>query len=158
MSDLARKAGVRRRQVAAIPVRRADDGRLEVLLVTSRGTRRWIIPKGWPWRNCSDWQSAAEEVREEAGVLGIVDRAPLGSYVYRKGRSDGSAVAITVAVYRLDVTHVLDVWPEKSERSRGWFDIDAAVAAVVEPGLKAMLRSLSPEPMAVSRIEAQASA
>lgn len=158
MSDFARKAGARRRQVAAIPVRPGADGKLEVLLVTSRGTRRWLIPKGWPWSSCADWQSAAEEAREEGGVIGIVDHEPLGSYSYRKGRSDGSTIAVTVTVYRLDVTEVMDVWPEKSERARGWFSIEAAAAAVVEPGLKAILHSLLPPSATMARAEAQPSA
>lgn len=158
MSDLARKTSAPRSQVAAIPVRRGADGHLEVLLITSRGTRRWLVPKGWPWRNCADWQSAAEEAREEAGVVGIVDHKPLGSYSYRKGRSDGSTVAVTVAVYRLDVTEVLDVWPEKSERARRWFSADAAAAAVVEPGLKSILLALALPTAAVTRAEAEAQA
>jgi 8-oxo-dGTP pyrophosphatase MutT (NUDIX family) len=158
VSDFARKAGARRRQVAAIPVRRSADGKLEVLLVTSRGSRRWLIPKGWPWSNCSDWQAAAEEAREEGGVIGIVDRDALGSYSSRKGRSDGSAIAITVTVYRLDVTEVMAVWPEKAERSRGWFSIEAAAAAVTEPGLKAILLALAPPASTTRQAEAQPSA
>jgi 8-oxo-dGTP pyrophosphatase MutT (NUDIX family) len=59
------------RQVAALPVRRNPDGSLSVLLVTSRETRRWVIPKGWPWPDRDDYVAATEEAREEAGVLGL---------------------------------------------------------------------------------------
>ena len=67
-------------QVAAIPVRRQDDGKLEVLLVTSRETRRWIVPKGWPWPEVSDHEAAAAEAWEEGGVRGRILPDKLGTF------------------------------------------------------------------------------
>jgi 8-oxo-dGTP pyrophosphatase MutT (NUDIX family) len=60
------------RPVAALPVRRERDGSVQVLLVTSRETAGWVIPKGWPWHNCEDCVPAAQGAREKAGVLGRV--------------------------------------------------------------------------------------
>ena len=60
------------KQVAALPVRRGEDGSLEVLLVTSRETGRWVIPKGWPSKRLSDREAAAREARQEAGVTGTI--------------------------------------------------------------------------------------
>ena len=82
-------------QVAAIPVRRRDDGNLEVLLVTSRETRRWIVPKGWPWPEVSDHEAAAAEAWEEAGVRGRILADGLGTYTYDKQR-DGTLLSVDV--------------------------------------------------------------
>ena len=74
----------RKKQVAALPVRQDASGKLLVLLVTSRETRRLVIPKGWPWPGVKDHKAAAEEAREEAGILGKIAKKPLGSYTYDK--------------------------------------------------------------------------
>ena len=68
-------------QVAALPVRRKGDGDIEVLLITSRKTNRWIIPKGWPMKGKKRHEAAAQEALEEAGISGHVHKKPLGSYV-----------------------------------------------------------------------------
>jgi 8-oxo-dGTP pyrophosphatase MutT (NUDIX family) len=68
------------RQIAALPVRYGRDGLVLVLLVTSRETGRWVLPKGCPWPHCEEWMSAAEEAREEAGVVGTIHPASIGSY------------------------------------------------------------------------------
>ena len=85
------------RQVAALPVRRSHDGSLSVLLVTSRRTRRWVIPKGWPWPDCAEHVAATEEAREEAGVLGVAQPESFGCYMYRKPEQ---TTPIRVNVYR----------------------------------------------------------
>ena len=128
-------------QVAAIPVRRQDDGRLEVLLITSRETRRWIVPKGWPWPEVPDHEAAAAEAWEEAGVRGRILADKLGTFTYDK-RRDGIHSAVNVAVYLLEVTEEEHVWPEMEERQRAWFSPAAAAQAVVEPELKALLHYL----------------
>ena len=76
-------------QVAALPIRRAPDGSLLVLLVTTLQTFRWIIPKGWPVPGKQDFAAALEEAREEAGVLGEAEAASIGSFVYVKRRASG---------------------------------------------------------------------
>src|SRR5688572_23135376 len=106
-------------QVAALPVRRNPDGSYSVMLVTSRKTRRWIIPKGWPQPQQEDHAAAAQEALEEAGVLGTSYAESVGSYVYQKRRRTG-AIAVRVRVYLLAVTEELADWPERQKRERAW--------------------------------------
>lgn len=126
------------RQVAALPVRRNSGGSLSVLLVTSRETRRWVIPKGWPWPDLEDHIAAAEEAREEAGVLGLAFPESIGSYTYRKRNADGQ-VAIRVHVYLLEVREELATWPEQTQRDRMWLGLPDAAAKVEEPELRTLL-------------------
>lgn len=130
-------------QVAAIPIRRLPDGGIEVLLVTSRETRRWVVPKGWPWRKVADHDAAAGEAWEEAGARGIVSPHIIGTYTYDKLRR-GKAKTLRVDTYVLDVTELAESWPEKDERQRVWLDPAGAAERVAEIGLKAILRSLAP--------------
>ena len=112
-----------------------DHGRTEILLVTSRGTGRWIIPKGWAARKLSPAASAAREAFEEAGVRGVIrTAAPLGSYATHK-----KGARLQVGVFVLHVTKVLAAWPEARERQRRWFAPEAAAAAVDEPELAVLL-------------------
>ena len=71
-----------RAQFAALPWRRNADGEVEVLMITSRDTRRWVIPKGWPIKGIKSPKSAAQEAFEEAGVIGKVRKSPVGAYAY----------------------------------------------------------------------------
>lgn len=127
-------------QVAAIPIRRTDGG-MKVLLVTSRETRRWVVPKGWPWRNVDDHDAAAGEAWEEAGVRGCVGPDSIGSFSYDKRRGD-KVRHVNVVVYVLEVSDVADNWPEIHERRREWFSPAEAAELVGEPGLKELLRRL----------------
>lgn len=129
------------RQVGALPVRRAADGTLLVLLVTTLETQRWIIPKGWPWPGEQDYTAAAEEAREEAGVLGDPKVVSFGTYTYEKRRSSG-LVPVRVTVYLLEVREELETWPECERRQRAWFTPSAAAAAVQEPELRDLLLQL----------------
>jgi 8-oxo-dGTP pyrophosphatase MutT (NUDIX family) len=129
------------RQIAALPVRRRRDGLLLVLLVTSRETGRWVIPKGWPWPDREDWIAAAEEAREEAGVLGTTLPASIGTFTYHKRQPSGT-LPVQVAVYRLEVTEELATWPECNQRRRSWFTLPEAAAAVLEPGLRDLIIQL----------------
>lgn len=128
------------RQVAALPVRRAA-GRIEVLLVTTLDTGRWVIPKGWPWADVADHEAAAGEAREEAGVEGLARAESIGSYVYDKRRKDGTTTAVTVDVFVLEVTDELAKWPERKRRQRAWLAPDEAAARVQEDGLRAIIGS-----------------
>jgi 8-oxo-dGTP pyrophosphatase MutT (NUDIX family) len=131
------------RQVAALPVAKDTDGRIHrVLLVTSRETRRWVIPKGWPWRGHPDHEAAAAEAREEAGAVGAIGEAVHGTYCYEKGLSNGSQT-IAVSVYLLDVAELLDAWPEAPERERRWFEVAEAANAVAEPDLAELIARLT---------------
>jgi 8-oxo-dGTP pyrophosphatase MutT (NUDIX family) len=128
-------------QVAALPWHRAGRA-LQVLLVTSRDTRRWVIPKGWPMDGRSNAQSARQEAFEEAGVTGAVGKRVLGQFSYDKMSKAGKARRLVVDVYPLRVTQVLNDWPELGERQRQWFAPETAAELVAEPDLQALLRGL----------------
>jgi 8-oxo-dGTP pyrophosphatase MutT (NUDIX family) len=130
------------KQIGALPVRRNGDGSLEVMLVTSRKTRRWVIPKGWPWPDMADPDSAAGEAREEAGVVGEPEAESIGSFVYAKRRRSG-IVPIRVAVFLIEVRDELDRWPEQDQRRRAWFTVAEAAAAVEESDLRALIERLA---------------
>lgn len=130
-------------QVAALPVRETEDGALEVLLVTSRETRRWIAPKGWPMKGRKPHRAAAIEAREEAGVTGQISKTPAGYYTYDKRLPDGGVIPCRVAVYVLTVTGHLPNWHEQGQRDVQWVSSEAAAELVQEPGLAALIRDLA---------------
>jgi 8-oxo-dGTP pyrophosphatase MutT (NUDIX family) len=136
-----KQPGEPRTQVAALPIRRDDIGEIEVLLITSRKTRHWIIPKGWPMRGRSDPEAAAQEALEEAGVEGQVQTEPFGKYLYSK-RDPANSELCEVMVYLLEVTHQRETWLEKGEREVRWFSVEDAAALVEEAGLTEVIASL----------------
>src|SRR5262245_63759073 len=105
----------KRVQYAALPYRFGGRSR-EVMLVTSRETRRWIIPKGWPQKGKAPHRSAAREAFEEAGVVGTVGRQAIGSFAYRKRVKSGRVVACEVHVFPLKVKRQRKQWPERRQR------------------------------------------
>jgi len=123
-------------QSAAIPVR-LRAGVVDVLLVTSRSGKRWVVPKGIVEADLSPAESAAKEAWEEAGVLGRVRPESVGSYQYQKWGG-----TCTVEVFVLDVESPEDTWPEQELRQRRWFDVNEAAGAVREEDLAAMIRGL----------------
>lgn len=125
-------------QVAALCWRKRKDT-VEVLLVTSRETRRWVIPKGWPMEGLADYNAARREAFEEAGVEGRMRREPIGVFFYEK-RGKKEVLPVTVTVYALEVAKKLKSWPEVKQRERSWFSTHEAVLRVAEPGLKSILR------------------
>src|SRR5712692_10732965 len=104
MSNPSRGAIAKRVQYGALPYRVSTGSRAEFMLVTSRETRRWIIPKGWPKKGKSPHHSAAREAFEEAGVVGAVGRRPVGSFSYEKRLKDGGVMVCEVHVFPLKVT------------------------------------------------------
>jgi 8-oxo-dGTP pyrophosphatase MutT (NUDIX family) len=128
------------KQVAALPYLRDKNG-IHILLVSSRETKRWIIPKGWPVKGKKDWSAAALEAFEEAGVEGHVGKKSIGSYVYDKRKKSGATVVCEVVVYPLEVNVILGDWPEKKERRRHWFPVKEAVGLVTEEGLRAVIEA-----------------
>ena len=139
-------AGKRGRvQYGALPYVVGDDGELRILLVTSRATRRWIIPKGWPMKLCPPHKAAAREAFEEAGVVGKSQKQAIGAYEYDKLADDGASVRCTVTVYPLRVRRLDEKWPEADERERRWFAQSEAAKLVDEPELRALLRDYRPE-------------
>ncbi|HSF65359.1 MAG TPA: NUDIX hydrolase [Paracoccaceae bacterium] len=138
--------GGRRTQCGALCWRHAE-GEVQVLLVTSRDTGRWVIPKGWPIDGLDMAGAALREAWEEAGVRGAVDPAPLGWYSYdkvlRRGPS-GTAVPCIVAVHPLQVTQQENRFPEAKERRRMWFGLAEAATRVDEPELSALIAGFRP--------------
>ncbi len=108
-------------QYGALPYRLDAEGRPEVLLVTSRRTRRWILPKGWPIKGLKPANSAAREAFEEAGIVGEVDSRPVGEFCYDKlFERTGLSSPCAVEVFALKVTHQLETWPEAGQRQTRW--------------------------------------
>jgi 8-oxo-dGTP pyrophosphatase MutT (NUDIX family) len=131
------KSNAPRRQYAALPFRQREG--IEVLLVSSRGTRRWVVPKGWPKKGCKPYVTAAREAQEEAGIIGEIGRESVGSYSYLKDGQDGSICRVDV--FPLAVKRQRKTWPEKSQRSTKWFPLALAADAVNEPELKDVIRN-----------------
>lgn len=128
----------RRVQYAALPYRVRQDGAVQIRLITSRETRRWVIPKGWPIKGLSPSKTAEREAYEEAGLLGSTPRKPVGMYSYEK-RLSVRSVLCDVMVFPLKVKRKLQNWPERSERVGFWFTIESAAFAVNEEELKMLI-------------------
>ncbi|RVU15783.1 NUDIX hydrolase [Methylobacterium oryzihabitans] len=133
---------VARLQVGVLPTRPdPEGGGLQVLLITSRETRRWVIPKGWPMKGLKHPDAAAREAYEEAGLIGRVDKRAIGSYFYDKRLKSRDTVLCQVQVYQLEVRKQLATWPERHERESRWFGVPEAAEAVTEAGLAALIRA-----------------
>lgn len=132
-----------RGQFAALCWRRDPDDGIEICLVTSRRTNRWIVPKGWPMHKQTPAEAAATEAWEEAGVTGLaVDRC-LGVYSYVKPLSKRTT-PVVVMVYPLNVLQVASDWPERAQRKRKWFPLTVAATKVAEPALRRIIEAFDP--------------
>jgi len=132
------------RQIAVLPYRTSSpelDAPIFILLITTRGSGRWIIPKGSPTEKLPAHASAAKEAEEEAGVLGSTCPTPLGSYRFRQRLPSGASVWADVDVFPFAVTEELESWKEQHERERRWFPLAEAAGAVDEEDLRALIRS-----------------
>jgi 8-oxo-dGTP pyrophosphatase MutT (NUDIX family) len=129
------------RQAGAIPFK-YEAGDLRVLLITSRGAGRWVIPKGWIEDGASAAQAAAQEAFEEAGITGLIDETPLGSFEYNKRLGSGAKKLAMVEVYALRVEKQLKKWPERSERRFKWMDVSSALRLLEYPGMAALFQTL----------------
>ena len=129
-------------QVAALCYRE-DGPRKKVLLITSRDTGRWIVPKGWPIDGLDAPDAALQEAWEEAGVKkAVIDRKPIGSFDYDKRLDTGVPVPVEAHVFAVEVEKLKDDYPEADERSRKWVAPEKAAEMVDEPGLQALLRQM----------------
>jgi len=116
---------------------------IRILLVTTRGRKDWIIPKGWPIRGLTASATAEREAFEEAGVIGsIVGDRPVGSYRYEKRWTARKVIRCEVSVFLLAVERQLRQWPEKSERNTRWFAPEDAAKVVATDGLADVLRDV----------------
>lgn len=131
----------RAKQFAALPFR-LRHGEPEVLLITSRDTGRWIIPKGWPTKNMAPPAVAALEAFEEAGLVGKVGKRSVGSYRYDKRLVGENIIACKVRVFLFQVQEQLEEWPEQRDRRRCWLSPLDAAARVKESELSSLLLGL----------------
>lgn len=132
-------------QVAAL-CWRMHKGLVQVLLITSRDTGRWVIPKGWPMAGLTSAAAAAREAWEEAGVEGKAREAALGQFDYDKLALADVALRCTVAVHPLRVRALKARFPEAKQRRRAWFVAAEAAGLVAEPQLQHLLRRIGEEP------------
>lgn len=130
-------------QYGVLPYRVDAEGKLEILLITSRERRRWVVPKGNPIPFMLNYESAAREAFEEAGVEGPISTEPIGAYRYEKRRRIGGPSPAMVNLYPLRVTREAEAWPERGQRERRWFAAADAAAAVEEPELSVIILSFS---------------
>ena len=130
------------RQVGALPYRRTSGGGIELMLVTSRGTQRFVFPKGWTMKDRSRREAAATEAEEEAGVRGVPADEPIGEYRYWK-RMKSAFVPVTVSVFPVEVTEVLSKWREGADRQRRWVSWIEARLLVDEPHLISLIDSFA---------------
>ncbi len=118
------------RQAAAIPVQGE-----RVCLITSRSGKRWVIPKGCLEPGKSAGEMALQEAWEEAGLGGLLEGDPVGSYLYTKG-----GFTHHVLVFIMRVTQVSETWPERAFRQRWWLSPEQAVLNIDERGLREVMR------------------
>ncbi|MDC0658270.1 NUDIX hydrolase [Leisingera sp. SS27] len=129
-------------QVAALCCRSGADGK-EVLMITSRGTGRWILPKGWPVEGKDGPESALQEAWEEAGVKpASITPQPIGEYHFTKRHDNGTEEPVTTLIFEVEVEQLEDDYPESSERTRQWMNPAEAAGLVDEPELRDILHRL----------------
>ena len=132
---MAKRKFDRELQFGILPWRIGEGGTRQVLLLTSRETRRWVIPKGWPMKGREPAETASQEAYEEAGMVGhIVSKRPLGNFHYAKQLAKRT-ILCEVRVFLFRVERQLDNWPERDARETKWFDATEAATLVEEGGL-----------------------
>lgn len=135
-----------RTQFAGLPFRvsKTDGGKgVEVLMVTSRDSRRWILPKGWPMDGMTPAAAAAREVWEEAGAVGRVYDICLGLYSYQKVMESAVMLPVIVAVFPVRVRKMENDYPEAGQRKRKWMSLQKAASKVDEPELRQLIATFT---------------
>lgn len=138
-------------QHSALCFRRKPDGSIDILLVTSRDSGRWVIPKGWPMKGMTGAESAEQEAYEEAGAEGRLFSDCVGLYSYDKGMDDGTLQPCVVSVFPLEVTKLRRKYPERDQRTRRWFSPKKAARKVDEPELRTILMEFDPGSLAAPK-------
>ncbi|MFU1479348.1 NUDIX hydrolase [Roseovarius sp. C7] len=129
-------------QVAALCMRAGADGP-EVLMITSRDTGRWVLPKGWLMDGRATAEAAMIEAWEEAGVRPTAaSPVHIGHYHYDKQLDGGYSAPVRVELYRFEVADLARDYPERAERARLWLSPEQAAERVDEPELAEILRNL----------------
>lgn len=124
------------RQSGVVPYR-IQDGKVEILLITSSKRKHWGIPKGWIEPRMTAADSAAKEAREEAGILGTVITPAVGAYEHRKW-----GFPCRVDVFLMQVETLLEQWAEANKRDRKWLNVSAAIKQVRQAELKRIFKEL----------------
>ena len=132
------------RQCAALCYRVSAKGGVKILLVTSRGIGRWVLPKGWHDPGLAQHEAAATEAWEEAGVRGRISTERLGKYRYDKWRPDAPPKPCSVDVFPLRVARLETEYPERGQRRRKWVSPAKAAKLVFEPELARILKGFTP--------------
>lgn len=156
LADQTVTAGADYTQAGALPWRWTSGG-FEILLVTSRRRKRWILPKGWPQEAEHLFQAAAREAAEEAGIKGVISRCEAGRYRYDKQNAFGQDLPCQVRVFPVEVHDLASRWPERKQRRRAWMEPSEAAASVMEPELQKILGAFHPGTMGLGMAEEQAS-
>lgn len=141
--DSAHKSDVRT-QFAALCYRIVQD-KPQILLITSRESKRWIVPKGWPMPGKTPGQCALREAYEEAGVVGKVSERPVGLFPYIKVMDDDTELPCVALIYPVRVNILRNDYPEADERKRKWYSRKKAANKVSEPELAQLLRTFEPK-------------
>lgn len=133
-----------RSQFAALCFR-VRDGKTQFLLITSRRTKRWILPKGWPENGLTPSECALKEAWEEAGVKGKAIDQCVGIYTYEKALDNDETLPCVAMIYPVKVTKTKKEYPEADERRRKWVSRKEAANRVNEPALKKLIRTFNPK-------------
>jgi 8-oxo-dGTP pyrophosphatase MutT (NUDIX family) len=127
-------------QYGALPYRFTPMAALEILIVTTRQSRRWIVPKGWPIKRLTPSKSAAREAFEEAGVRGKIGARAIGSFTYKKTAGQTADYPdYEVKIFPLLVRRQSATWPEHGQRVVQWVDPEKAISLIREPKMKAIV-------------------
>ncbi len=129
-------------QIASLCYREKNE-KLRILLITSKRSRRWIIPKGWKIDKMSNRKSAALEAWEEAGAQGRVSEKLIGTYYYRKKVTSDDFKTCAVKVFALNVAAIKKKFPERGQRKVKWVTPNEAILLVAEPELKNLIRKFT---------------
>ena len=127
-------------QYGALPYRFTPMAALEILVVTTRQSRRWIVPKGWPIKRLTPSKSAAREAFEEAGVRGKIGARAIGNFTYKKSTGQtADDPNYEVKIFPLLVKRQSATWPEHEQRVVQWVDPEKAISLIRDPELKAIV-------------------
>lgn len=143
LSLLGARKGDVRTQFAALCYR-VRRGKVQILLITSRRTKRWIVPKGWPMEGKTPAASAGIEAWEEAGVRGTPSDTALGVYTYGKNMGDADELPCVVLLYPMLVKSLAKKFPESGERRRRWVSRKKAAKLVAEDDLARLIVNFDP--------------
>ncbi len=125
-------------------VYRIVNGKVQVLLITTRGAKRWIVPKGWPMPGMTPAKAAAQEAWEEAGVKGKASNHCLGLFSYSKALDKKKGTPCVVLMYPVRAQSLAKNFPEAGQRKRKWFSLKKAASKVAEPELAQILKTFNP--------------